>query len=417
MKAILRDLILTLVASMVTTSPCFAARDGGGGGKGVVCRDSKKKVISVQLLDIWETQKYYNLKPNKLPKNATLRTLVESGAETLADSMPYTGESFSAHGGSPRPSDHELLKSTLMYYANSFLKSLNVPGIKPADEDNFIPVEFKPGIALPLTHDSFERITPSLDSGCAIEQLAEFNDVLSYIFDQDGILVDKDLFSKMDLLNQASLILHEAYYKYLRDTAGDDNSLRARRVIGYIMLRGGKFHSLRNYLDKLTERIECQSNDEDMIRDMYSPNYIGFRYASSIIHIVPEISNNGALQGERLRIIPQIIQGVNFVGDWTPSNELATMEYADISLQNLLEHESLSYQDGGIYFPNLNLKYNSIDPGSWYTFYLSKKDGKITALVKLNQTAAHKIPAKRAKSDLIDGESQFDKLNCVLIKK
>jgi hypothetical protein len=63
---------------------------------------------------------------------------------------------------------------------------------------------------------------------CGIEQIVNYQPVGA------PILLNQDLFEKMDLTNQAALIAHEAYYELLRRFAGETTSIRVRRAIGYV---------------------------------------------------------------------------------------------------------------------------------------------------------------------------------------
>jgi hypothetical protein len=69
----------------------------------------------------------------------------------------------------------------------------------------------------------------------AIEQ------IVNYQPSGGPILLNQDLFEKMDITNQAALIAHEALYEFMRVHMGEANSLRVRRAVGYVFSDDHRF--------------------------------------------------------------------------------------------------------------------------------------------------------------------------------
>lgn len=197
----------------------------GGGAKGIVCRDSGA-VKSVELLDLWEAKTIYRRNP--MANNSSVKDLVEAGLKRLENV-------FSKNiAGNWQPS------SMLALETIRFL-------------DKTERVQWLRNVNLSLTVDSFEDASPR-EAGCQIEQLVIYKDKAS------SILVNADLVDKMDSINKAALYLHEALYRILREEHLEKTSLRARRVIGFIMA-GGSFEPFESVIKG--PRVVCKHGDWD----------------------------------------------------------------------------------------------------------------------------------------------------------
>ena len=146
------------------------------------------------------------------------------------------------------------------------------------------------GVRLHLTEDAFEVAEPD---NCPIEQIVNYQDVnLSY-----KILINMDLYDKMDNTNKAALILHESFYRLLREDSHEKNSIRTRRAIGLIM----DLKSLPATRDLLVtpsqRRMLCQQS--------------GNLYNKTKIYLVESDMYGGK---KLLTAVPEIIGGVYFIG-------------------------------------------------------------------------------------------------------
>ncbi len=100
---------------------------------------------------------------------------------------------------------------------------------------------------LEIIDDALYRVRPSardcLGGDIKYIQLANF----TYY---GSILLNQYLFNnpKLNEVDKAALMFHEAIYAYLRDQYGDDTSVRAREIVGYI------FSSLKNV--EIAEKID-----------------------------------------------------------------------------------------------------------------------------------------------------------------
>lgn len=188
----------------------FAGVMNGGGGKGVVCKDSQNKITSVELLDLWEAKTLFGENPTfSIPTNG-YEFGVRTALDKLKNSYPFKG-----HGTSGRHAgchDQDCVLGFLQDQAALFLN----PNPK---------VLRLKGVTLELTNDSYEVARPT---DCEVQQIVNY---------QKGgkILINQDLYEKMNILNQVALIAHESYYAMLREMALEPNSIRTRRAIGYIM--------------------------------------------------------------------------------------------------------------------------------------------------------------------------------------
>lgn len=81
------------------------------------------------------------------------------------------------------------------------------------------------------TEDSFYRISPEAET-CP-GGIVKYIQVANFI-DEENLYIRKLYWSRMDEINRAALVLHEAIYFVLREKLGDTNSTRTRRIVGLI---------------------------------------------------------------------------------------------------------------------------------------------------------------------------------------
>ena len=76
--------------------------------------------------------------------------------------------------------------------------------LRPAQNS---PIKFLRSVTLTPTLDSYEVALPS---DCGLEQIVRYEDTSYW---NGSVLINADLFDRLDTLNQAALISHEALYK------------------------------------------------------------------------------------------------------------------------------------------------------------------------------------------------------------
>jgi|GEM_PF-2502866 len=249
----------------------------GGGGRGVVCRHPDKSIKSVELLDLWEARVLYRRRiPDPLEQTSEhLRAEIETGIFRLRASFVHDQGGL----GPDRYDMSELrLVERLNETAQEFLKE------SPR-------VWWYRGVSFDDTKDSFEFAKPEKESGCEVEQ------IVVHMFLQDRFFVNLDLFEKMNTMNQAALILHEAFYSELRHL-GEKNSIRVRRAIGYVA-SGGEFESLKNRIT--ASRISCFGGN----------NSNGRRNLATAVHYVESGKNQVQPIFERINGTPMVGNGTN----------------------------------------------------------------------------------------------------------
>ncbi len=176
-----------LFFGLVTLALSSYAHSGGvdgGGGKSVVCRDADGKITSAEVLDLYEGRVQYGLQP------IVSEDVVEEQTGKVV-MMLSKGRG-------------EALKNTLMSTV-SYIMQEKV--ILP-DGTELLPVD-----------DSYHVVVPK---NCRVEQLANFTS-------QNQVLINGEIWRRLDNTNKAALIIHEAIYKVFR-MYGATNSIRARKA-------------------------------------------------------------------------------------------------------------------------------------------------------------------------------------------
>ena len=215
-----------MAANLTSSLPALAGPGISGGGKGVICRDANRRVISAETLDLWEAREIYGLVPKV--SAGTLRETVLEAMENLSHSFRADEiESFDNEG--KRESGAPVIFETMQNHAYPFFK-------KEGDPSN-VEIRWLRNVNLTPTNDAYDSATPA---DCAIEQIISFGDsgMMS-----GKMLINKDLWDRLDPTNQAALIVHEAYYKVLRYFNAELSSLRTRRAVG-LAFNGHRFATL-----------------------------------------------------------------------------------------------------------------------------------------------------------------------------
>lgn len=174
-----------------------AFAEGGGmvgnGGNAVVCNDSSGKMISAELLDLYEGRVLYGLK--------------------------YTESAI----------DHLQQAITLALKIDTSMGTKNVDGGRNFTADDVIAINKRArmlpsGTGLTPVNDSFHFIVPK---NCSIIQVATYRN-------NDEVFIDSDIWSLLTETNKAGLLLHEALYHQLRYGA-DQTSVRTRKAVSLII--------------------------------------------------------------------------------------------------------------------------------------------------------------------------------------
>jgi hypothetical protein len=206
----------------------------GGGGKGVVCRNTDGSIKSVELLDLWEAREIYGREI--IYSNEPVEKQVEDALSRASGILPaYTFASIVSF-------DRLLKIYTLIALKNKYPKY-------------FIEKE---DIQIQESNDSFERIRPSETTGCKVEQIAFVDDIPAN--DAKRVYLQKKYFDKMNNTNKAALNLHESIYASLRNVNNETNSIRTRRAVGFIF-SGGSFNELLGQFNPTLERITCMGGE------------------------------------------------------------------------------------------------------------------------------------------------------------
>jgi hypothetical protein len=223
-------LIVILLAGLYSYNANAVGPSTGGGGQGVVCYGSDGQVNSVQLLDLWEAEAEYGrtVMPSQLP----IQAQVGAGLDNIKDAISFEGR---FENGPDR------VRTLLQNITDRFLLGTD-PHFRRLH-----------GVRLALTSDSYGAVLPKV---CKVEQLVRYTDSLANV----EILIDDDLFEKMNTTHQAALLVHEAFYALLRQQ-GELSSLRVRRAVG-LAFSGHHFTPLSQFLPQ--DFYDCR-NDRNQV--------------------------------------------------------------------------------------------------------------------------------------------------------
>ncbi len=184
--------------ALLFTFLCFylnfsAYADGveGGGGRSIVCRDPNGKITSAEVLDLFEGRVQYQLEYKSKP--------IDFKAQIKDLFMSST------------------LEAQERLWAFQLRNRIGII----LDNMKFIPE----GNRLLPVNDSHEIIVPKK---CGAEQSVNY-------FNDRTILFDLEIWNALNETNKAALIMHEAIYKELRESAlPEKNSKRARHYNAFL---------------------------------------------------------------------------------------------------------------------------------------------------------------------------------------
>lgn len=179
--------VLTFIG-LIACGLVFAGSEIGNGGYSIVCRDNKGPITSAEVLDIYEGRLLF--KRTYGTQTASVDELVQM-AQNRVQQHPH--------------------------FAMLLRKELNLI----AKNSVFIPE----GNVLEPTRDHLPTIKKR---GCEFGQLANWTHL-------GELIISQEIYDRLDNLNKASLIVHEAVYAIRRKAIGDKESPLSRRLVAHLM--------------------------------------------------------------------------------------------------------------------------------------------------------------------------------------
>lgn len=202
-KNVMASVLLFFAALTAQPERSLAGGVNGGGGRAVVCRNTDGSIRSARMLDLYEAELIFGLQllsdqgtfeEQSLGALIRLQKHVQYGVEGIdTEARWYDWVSWKQPQWESRLRDFT--------HAIRFVENDTV---------------------LTPTPDSFEAAVPR---GCAIEQVANF-------YDNKVLLVSREIWDKFPARDRAALLSHEVYYLFLRQSYGEENSIRARQIVG-----------------------------------------------------------------------------------------------------------------------------------------------------------------------------------------
>ena len=225
----MKQFICLSVFTMCTgafASVAAAGPSSGGGGYVVSCAQTPLEPAKVELLDLYEGEN-------------TLRfTMAVPTGSLLEDYFAGVKRTYTFQG---YPQMADQLREDIVRNLRNTLRTIHF--VAHAAE-------------MPNAYDLGDL--PWIPSACALEQIAFFDDAMQRIY------VRKDLWEKLDSMNQAALLFHELWYRELR-LLKDTTSIYARRTVAHIFAVRGPISlkdgltdqsrqmSIGNYTESSTE--------------------------------------------------------------------------------------------------------------------------------------------------------------------
>jgi hypothetical protein len=219
----MRNLLLALVAVAWPTFVHANAKVVGNGGSTVVCRDSKEKISSVEVFDLYEGRVLRGLRYHEKAVPALEQALEMAMKVDIAMGTAELAGNFQGE------------------VRDAFSRFVFLPsdtGLKPVD-------------------DGAEIIVPR---NCAMTQTANR-------INENTIYVDSDIWSDMSETQRASLLLHEATYRFfdrsrVNGQPIEANSARVRKLVSYLV-SGGSLEPVFGLIGDAGAVLSCRTNIDD----------------------------------------------------------------------------------------------------------------------------------------------------------
>lgn len=182
----------------------------GGGGKGILCKKNGQETL--EILDLYEGRVLYGQKYSQ-----KFSSLDEALSKIQKDYLAYFSEpldrTIDGNASGEGPSYKESVEKAAALEVSRARKK-----IKFIDSDK----------TLKSTNDANEAV---VEEECSSTQVAVY-------YDENVLLVNKELWDKLDYLNQAALLYHEILYRKAR-TRGETNSVKTRRIVANLLSDAG----------------------------------------------------------------------------------------------------------------------------------------------------------------------------------
>lgn len=166
--------IAVFTLALLTGAYAFAGGDSSSGGGAMVCRDTQGKIISAELLDLWEVQ------------------LIENGAQVNRTQVPVDEQLEQAYAKVKR------------FFGQAYSDQLR----KKVEQIRFAIREVPNAVEINPPSDAFNDM---VQRGCKLEGVARFSDRKNILF------VNPEILSAMSATDQAALWVHEAIYHARRN--------------------------------------------------------------------------------------------------------------------------------------------------------------------------------------------------------
>lgn len=174
--------IVTLLISRLS----LAGGESSGGGGAAVCRDNNKKIISAQLLDLYEGVVRFNF---NIPQSN------QSAKDQILNALSKIND----------PILKQLIKQTTAQVLDSVV---------------FLPI----GVGMAPTTDLGKEYAVVVPEGCDIEPIG--------FYESDGTLkISRSVYSALSETDRAAFFIHESIYKIARDLAFKKDSSESRKLV------------------------------------------------------------------------------------------------------------------------------------------------------------------------------------------
>lgn len=187
----------------------------GGGGKGIVCRDSSNNIKSAEILDLYEGRTMY-------------------GLEIIKSSEPMDAQI-----------DKALEKLSNNLSVSAFVSLVKKKMVLLPPDTELVPVD-----------DSFEALFPK---DCKAEQLAHY-------YSDEKVLINGDIWNHLTETDRAALILHEAIYR-LNRSVGAKDSRQSRHVVMSLFDPNAKWTNPEENIP--TEALTCMSTKGGLLMKVF----------------------------------------------------------------------------------------------------------------------------------------------------
>lgn len=249
-------LVVKVLSFVLMTNLAFGGGWTSGGGIGVMCQELGNS--SVQILDLYEGLRVWNLKP--LPNIQPVEKEIQDAVFRwlYAQSFPTI----------------DFIKNPV--YINAWKIQQTKKILENFNQSVFW---IKNGQPIPPTNDATK---PTLPNSCKFIQIASLKPT-------GQILVDYGFWSLLDNRNKAALILHETFYKFTLDL-GELNSDTTRRFNAMIFSQSQptrKFFDIP--LDKVTY-CSTKSGANQKYTDFY---YYFSKHLNAYVANFNQIANSG----------------------------------------------------------------------------------------------------------------------------